>query len=195
MKLFLTGFGSFEGVDDNPSRRVAKIVHKQLKSKGVDSEFRDLTVSTSAVDSFYESLVEGERIFVLHVGVDACSQGMKIESVARNMLKLRPERLDAEGASRVQKQIDLSFPLDDKLHNPLNTACLHLELRDRFGISKNAGTYICNYAYFRGLQEIGRKICGCLFVHVPLFGVIELEKQVENLSCLAEKILSLEEFQ
>jgi hypothetical protein len=57
-----------------------------------------------------------------------------------------------------------------------------------------AGEYICNFAYFYGLTQVGSAIRGCLFAHIPFFDVIPPDEQVARVVPLVEAIVRLLEF-
>jgi pyrrolidone-carboxylate peptidase len=193
MKLVLTGFGPFGLVADNPSRIVAQEASELLRSTGINCSFVDLETSMQSVDAFYSALLPESDVFVFHLGVDSTKSKFAIETVARNITDFT--RADRQGCAPKNQPILADQPLDYCLRNPLDLAPLGAEMGDLFEISDDAGTFVCNYAYFYGLANLGTKIRGCAFVHVPGYRPIPIEEQVEKIATLARKILSLPVFQ
>lgn len=57
-------------------------------------------------------------------------------------------------------------------------------------ISYNAGRFVCNYVYYHSLRFAEKKGQKSLFVHVPLFSVIDEDTQLQFVASLFEAFVS-----
>lgn len=185
MKLIVTGFGPFPGVPVNPAATVAEKTVAQLKSKGIYATFEQLDVSIQTCREFYDK-IKGKDIFVLHIGVYTELLRPEIETVGRNILNFGCP--DVKGEKPVNKKIDDSVMLREKIPNPVDFRSIIPESIG-FGYSTDAGEYICNCIYFLALENIKKKINGAVFVHIPSFEKYPENKCVENMTKFAEAIV------
>lgn len=186
MRFVITGFGPFGRVAENPSEVTAEIACKRLREAGINCEAVHLKASIRSVDSFYEGVNDPSELFVIHIGVDASSKGLVIERYGRNILDFPIP--DAESAQPRESRIDETLKYDEKVENTLNVPEIVDQLGGGFGVSEDAGTYVCNYCYFKALQFVGKKTKGAFFVHVPLFQCVGSEEQGALVARLVEHI-------
>lgn len=185
MKYFITGFGPFGNISENPSQVIASKAASTLYESGFDICYELLEVSTVSVDDFHNRVNDSDT-FVIHIGVNASLNTMVLESQAQNIMNFRIP--DARGLAPMNVPITHDLPPSENVENPLDVRSLVTSLSDQFKLSCNAGSYICNYAYFRALQNVGKKIKGCLFVHIPVFKRINIEQQVSNITSLIREL-------
>jgi pyroglutamyl-peptidase len=186
MKLIVTGFGPFGLIRKNPSRKTAEQLAECLRSRGVDAEFHPLDTSMASVRAFYSALPSSGDTFVLHIGVDSTSPLIAVETQARNWGDF--SRPDVAGEFLREQPITDRFPPNHPLPNPLDVRALAAPYPG-LAISDDAGEFVCNFAYWVALENVGTKIRGCLFVHVPKFRDIACQKQVAILTELCGSIL------
>lgn len=56
--------------------------------------------------------------------------------------------------------------------------------------SYDAGRFVCNYVYYHSLRQAQKNGVKSLFVHVPLFMVINQERQLQFIAALL-KVLTI----
>lgn len=173
MKLFVTGFGPFDGFDVNPSERLAELA-------GLPHQI--LPVSYAEVDSFFESGVLDAFDALLMLGV-ASGPKMRVEHVARNFIGTHPDCDDTvAGPGPIDPRISGSlagtlWPAGIELVDPI------LEP------SVDAGDYLCNYCYFRALQYFPSLKSG--FLHVAPESQASLTAQQQIIAKVIDEVITL----
>lgn len=192
MRLIVTGFGPFQGVEDNPSRIVAKNAVHVLMAKGYDVQYTELVVSMKAVQQFYQRLPDSDT-FVLHIGVNARAKTMFLESEAFNEATFSVP--DEDGEQPNKEKIMPIYEFNESIKNKIDIDAAVKELMPRFQRSDDAGRFVCNYAYFFALHNTKSKIRGAQFIHVPYFDKVSETDQTYNVVRYIDYIYSLPEFQ
>ena len=179
--FIITGFQPFGPSPYNPS----EILATKLEKSGIKCTSKSLSVDPDTADQFYNNLNEDKDNlpFIVHIGLNANAKEMLLETQAINTLILSP--------NETAVPIDSTLSLDSILPNPFNVKDLQKSLSSQFSLSNDAGTYICNYIYYRGIQNHEKKNKGCIFVHVPLFENLSQNIQLDNLCNLIQKIKNL----
>ena len=152
MRLFVTGFGPFGNVADNPSGWLAE-------QSGLSHAI--LPVSWSAVDQFLQTFPTTDYDALLLMGVAASRTELTPELFAWNIIGPNP---DVNGV-KCPGFIDPNGP--DRLPATLWTADQVADW-DATGVtsfSLHPGTYLCNYSFYRALQWLPSIRVG--FLHVP----------------------------
>jgi pyrrolidone-carboxylate peptidase len=165
-RLFVTGFGSFLDVDDNPSAHLAR-------ATGLPHSIFE--VAYDGVDEQLASLDPSSFDQLLMIGIARGAEKMRIELVARNQICDLP---DARGSVQGPAPIAVGGP--ENLTGSLWRHPALLEERDVWQPSVDAGSYLCNYAYYQALRLFPNKEVG--FLHVPAFDAIPQERQVAILA-------------
>jgi pyroglutamyl-peptidase len=170
LTILVTGFGRFPGSAFNPSavvtQRLARLRRPALLSvRRVGHVF---ATRYDAVDRELPALLARERPdIVLMFGVAPRARHLRIEEIARNRVSvLLP---DAGGHRPENRAIAPQMPAR---RNPAPLGRLVAAARST-GFpamrSRNAGTYLCNYSYWRALEVTdgphGPRLA--VFVHVP----------------------------
>ena len=173
-RTLVTGFGPFLEVKHNPSARLAAALGRPHQVLEVSYEAADRFLASLDPDSF-------DRLVLL--GVAASRSHVCIELFARNWRGSAP---DVSGVA-TSGPIDEGQPLlvsgslvPDELLSTLLVQ--HSELR----ASLDAGSYLCNYTYFRALQRFGGKRIG--FIHVAPFERIAEPRQVDILKAIIDSV-------
>lgn len=168
--VFVTGFGPFGKVKDNPSGWLAR---------NSGRPFAELPVTFEAVDEFLAGFDPSGYRAVLHIGVAAGSRVMRLETRGRNIIG---ETADVSGA--VQAGEITPFAPDLRSRIWADGDAVKGETR----WSNNAGSYLCNYLLYRSLERFPDARIG--FLHVPMFSAMPRERQQAILSRLLTAIES-----
>jgi pyroglutamyl-peptidase len=178
--ILITGFGPFPGSPFNPSARIATSLARRRRPAlaGTRRIAHVFATRYDAVDRELPALLARERPdIVVMFGVATRARHMRVEERARNRVAvLFP---DAGGYRPATRTI---APHAEALRNPLPLAGLVKAARSAGVVaarSRNAGTYLCNYTYWRALEAAARPGGPRLviFVHVPPIGVTARPKR------------------
>ena len=176
-RIFITGYGPFGKVKDNPSAWIAE---------RLGEDFELLEVSYADAERFLASFDPGKYDALLCIGVHGGIDKMHLERFGANR---RGALLDVRGV-RGRGAIDSSGPT--KLASSLWPRKLPKSFgaRDRVKMSRSAGSYLCNYLLYRSLQEFPQLKVG--FLHVPLQKRMALEDQLACAKLILEMVRSSE---
>ncbi|HVL39227.1 MAG TPA: hypothetical protein VM328_07535 [Fimbriimonadaceae bacterium] len=163
--IFVTGFGPFGDIADNPSSELAR---------AAGCPFEILEVSYRFVEDWLASLDLAAFETLLLIGVAAKADKMRIEMVARNTVG---------GTADVRGEVWGPMAICPRSAPQLSGSLwrdpeLLVETED-WVASVDAGTYLCNYVYFRALQRFPDNRVG--FLHVPRQSVMPMDRQHEAL--------------
>lgn len=169
LKTLVTGFGPFGEIRENPSSWYA--AHLDLPYDCVE-------VSYETADEWIESHREFDRL--LMIGVADGSRRFRLELIARNEIG---SGIDIRGIAG-PASIDPRLPqqLGSTLWPTLLTRWEHPLVEPSY----HAGSYLCNYLYFRALASFPDRQIG--FLHVPKFDEITAD---EGLATLKELVTQL----
>jgi pyroglutamyl-peptidase len=171
-RVLVTGFGPFPRVAHNPSAIIAERAANApvWRRRGWQVDALVLETTYAALDTaLVPALRSGGYDAVLMLGVAPRRKAITPETVARN----RVSRLFPDAAGRTGSA-DLRLDPDSKAmmlrsHAPLRAMVRTMRadgLEAR--LSRDAGRYLCNAAYFTALRETGgngnRHVA---FIHVP----------------------------
>jgi pyroglutamyl-peptidase len=180
VRILITGFGRFPGSPVNPSGLVAARLARRRRPALAGARLVAHVFATryDAVDHELPVLLAREQPdIVVMFGVATRARQVRIEARARNRVAvLFP---DAGGYRPTARTIS---PGADARRNPLPLARLVKAARAA-GVaavrSRNAGTYLCNYVYWRALEAADRPGGPGLviFIHVPPIGLKQLPKR------------------
>jgi len=182
MRILITGFGRFPGSPVNPSASIAtRLVRRRRPAfAGTRRVAHVFATRYDAVDRELPALLAREKPeIVVMFGVATRTRRVRIEERARNRIALFPD------AGGYRPEAPTIAPHRDALRNPLPLARLVNAARSA-GVaaarSRNAGTYLCNYVYWRALEASARPDGPGLviFVHVPPVGAKKIPKGWRN---------------
>jgi pyroglutamyl-peptidase len=166
-RVVIAGFGPFPGAPINPSALLVKALARRRRPAlaGVERVTHVFSTSYAAVDRDLPKLLALDPDIVLVFGLAGRREQLCIETRARNAVSLT-----FPGADRcrpLQGAIVIGKPRSLRGNAPFAT--LLGAAREKFPsrLSHDAGRYLCNYAYWRSLQEAkhGRPLVQ--FVHIP----------------------------
>jgi pyroglutamyl-peptidase len=177
--ILITGFGRFPGGPVNPSALVAARLARRRRPAfaGTRRIAHVFATRYDAVDRELPALLKREKpVIVVMFGVATRTRRLRVEQRARNRIALFP---DAGGHRPAASTI---APHRDAIRNPLPVARL-VKAAHTAGVaaapSRNAGTYLCNYVYWRALEAAAAPDGPGLviFVHIPPTRLKELPKK------------------
>ncbi|KAL8442157.1 hypothetical protein Emed_007413 [Eimeria media] len=106
----------------------------------------------------------------IHFGVNAKCSVWMLEKAAKNDARFPCK--DTKGCVPESREICCSMPFEARLRCglPLEDVAAALEQRGHpCSTSEDAGCFVCNYLYFKSLQEAGSSGATALFVHVSFW--------------------------
>ena len=177
MKILITGFSSFPGVEKNPTEL---LLNSWSKSTGV--EVAVLPVSYRFCKQWSES--RSDYDIIIHLGVAVERETNCLEMNAFNKVG---NFQDTEGyiftelvgeISKYECQLDLT-----RLKENLNNTDF------KVSISESAGDYLCNFIYYLTLERNYNHNFSGLFVHIPPFDIISKKQQLCFLDRLVEETI------
>jgi pyroglutamyl-peptidase len=168
MRVLLTGFGPFPGPPFNPSAVLIKALARRRRPAlaAIDRTTHVFATTYAAVDGDLPKLFAENPDIVLMFGLAGRRRHLRIETRARNAVSvLFP---DASGHRPKQSVIVLGGPPWLKGRAP----CARLVGAVRTTavparLSRDAGRYLCNYAYWRALERARGGGPLVQFVHIP----------------------------
>jgi pyroglutamyl-peptidase len=185
MRIVIAGFGPFPGAPSNPSARLAVALARRRRPAlaGIKITSHIFPTAYAAVDRDLPKLLARKPDVVLIFGLTGRRRELCIETRARNARSLifpdasgwHPERAAIERGETRALRGNAPFA---HLLNAVRRAALPARL------SRDAGAYLCNYAYWRALRHVhnGRPLVQ--FVHIPPIAVAPLSRLIvagENL--------------
>jgi pyrrolidone-carboxylate peptidase len=180
--LLVTGFGAFEGVEENPSGRLALALHAPPACVGVELPvtFRGAPL---ALDAALASL-EGPPLAILSLGVHP-GPSFRLERQATTAL--RPGRIDNEGVTGDSLGL-VGAPLQTALDLEALDAVLRAAGAGEPELSSDAGGYVCERTYRHGLERGMELEVPALFLHVPPAEVLPVASQLPIVARLASEV-------
>ena len=162
--ILVSGFGSFEDVEDNPSRRIAVQLAREPPA-AAEVRALDLPVSfrraTELLEEAFASFADAPPILLLGLGVHR-DPWYRVELRARARLT-RADRPDVDGD--VAAAVEMAAGPD--LRSPLEGRLRALAARAAWRVSEDAGGYVCERVYRRALELGEVRGVPVAFVHVP----------------------------
>jgi len=183
MRILLTAFGPFHNYDENPSQLVLKEIIEQNKFIDI-LEFATVDVSYYAVNGFVANL-KSDYDLIIHMGVASDNTKIRFELHAKNLANgkdVRNVEVSTAILNNNVNQLETNFPhhLLDKVVEKYPGAIV---------FSKDAGTYLCNYIYFKSLFKFQSEI-PVLFVHTADFVKKENAPNIKVQSEIIEELIS-----
>lgn len=167
IRVVIAGFGPFPGAPANPSGRLAIALARRRRPAlaGIEITSHVFATAYNAVERDLPKLLARRPDVLLIFGLAGRRRHVCIETRARNARSIlfpdvsgwRPKRAVIEPGEGALKG---NAPFQ-RLLNALRRTALPARL------SRDAGAYLCNYAYWRALQHArdGRPLVQ--FVHIP----------------------------
>ena len=168
MRVLITGFGPFPGAPFNPSAALAKALacRRRPALAGIERATHVFATTYASVDRDLPKLFAQKPDVVLMFGVAGRRRQLCIETRARNAVSLLFP--DASGHRPRHGVIKLHGPAALSGNAPF--ASLAGAAGTRARISRDAGSYLCNYVYWRALEQVRGTRPLVQFVHIPPVG-------------------------
>jgi pyroglutamyl-peptidase len=168
MRVAIAGFGPFPGAPFNPSAALAQALRRRRRPAlaGLARTPHVFATAYAAVDRDLAKLFAGKPDVVLIFGLAARRRQVCVETRARNAVSvLFP---DVSGYRPHASVIAPRKPPSQRGNAPF----AHLLAAARTGgmparLSRDAGRYLCNYAYWQALQRARDGTPLIAFVHIP----------------------------
>ena len=169
MRVVLLGFGRFPGFVRNPSALLAeRLARRRRPALAATTRIVQVFTTTyAAIDAELPKLFAGKPDIVLMFGLAARRRQVCVETQARNALSvLFP---DANGYRPARGVIALGERASMRSVAPSARLLAAMRAsRVPARVSRDAGRYVCNYAYWRALKLAGRKGGPLVqFIHIP----------------------------
>lgn len=168
MRVLLTGFGPFPRAPFNPSAALVKALARRRRPALADIERSTHVFATiyASVDHDLPRLFAQKPDVMLMFGLAARTRHLRIETRARNAVSVVIP--DAGGFRHAGAALAPAGP--SALRGAAPFSRLLGALRQRglpARLSRDAGNYLCNYAYWRALERAGGGAPLVQFIHVP----------------------------
>ena len=168
--VLVTGFGPFPGAPSNPTQQlVTRLAHlRRPATTGVRLVTHVLPTSYAAVDQQLPSLIDKHQPdAIVMFGVAGRSKAIRIETLARN----RTTRVYPDIDRNVLQRASIT-PGEGPRRGRAPFVRLAAAVRASglpARLSRDAGTYLCNYGYWRALEHRSQADNPRLvvFVHIP----------------------------
>ena len=204
LTIYVTGFGPFMGVEQNPTSTLCdtlkKYVQQGVVPEGVDKEIlkefdeagialeglKVLEVAAEPCRSEVPEIVkylkeqkaerQGEAV-ILHLGVASNRNAISLECRGVNEATFRVPDQRGYQCCGEEVVVDSSPVMFCSLHLPKILAELH-DRGVKCEMSTDAGRFLCNYVFFQSLHAAKPFDIPVLFVHVPPFEGMDHAAQV-----------------
>lgn len=170
MRILVSGFTPFGGRDVNPTALLVEaLANKEIKYPD------ELHVETVVLPVTFENsyLVLKDKInafnpdVVIALGQAAGRDSIELENIAIN--KIHAEIKDNNGQQPTELPINFSGPENYLSTLPIQGIEGALKLAEvPVKISNSAGTFVCNYLFYRLMEDNQETLRLCGFIHVPL---------------------------
>ena len=166
MRVLITGFGPFPGAPFNPSATLAKALARRQRPAlaGIERAVHVFATTYASVDRDLPKLFAQKPDIVLMFGVAGRRRQLCIETRARNAVSLL---FPDAGGHRPRHGVI-------KLYGPAalagNAPFARLAGAARTRLSRDAGRYLCNYVYWRALEQLRGPRPLVQFIHIPPVG-------------------------
>jgi pyroglutamyl-peptidase len=170
--VLVTGFGRFPGAPFNPTAALAARLARMARRRGVSCIAHAFATSYAAVDRELPGLIAAHRPdAIVMLGLAGRRRHVSIEIFARN--RVSTWFPDAAGAVPPRAAITpgaLAHTRGRAAFSRLLAAARATRVKTL--LSRDAGNYLCNYAYWRALEAAAQPggPHRAVFVHVPRIG-------------------------
>lgn len=180
-KLFLSGFGPFLDVKNNPSEVLVKKLAEHFNCAHIV-----LPVLFEQSYSLLKPEVEkNQPELLIMLGVASQRSKIGFEKIGLNWVQSisadAGHKIPTTGKIKPDQNLALmtDWSVDAALRELDPALMAHVE------VSFSAGAYVCNDLYYRALDD--RKLqCEKLFIHIPPFEKIDLEQQFKVIMSFIE---------
>jgi pyroglutamyl-peptidase len=192
MRVLITGFGPFPGAPFNPSAALANALARRRRPAlaGIERTVHVFATTYASVDRDLPKLFaqKPKPDVVLMFGVAGQRRQLCIETRARNAVSLLFP--DASGYRPRLGVIKLRGPAALDGNAPF--ARLAGAAGTKARLSRDAGRYLCNYVYWRALEQVHGTRPLVQFVHIPPVSVKPRRRRSKKPPTLAQLLKAAE---
>jgi len=186
MRVLVTGFEAFGGMDSNPTQALIGALknHEVPFPKTMKVEGLLLPVSFSEVFTLFQEKVESfNPDVILSFGLASSREAIELETTAVN--EINADIPDNRGIRPMHQKISPEGPLSFSSSLPL-TGLEHALKNAGFPVksSQSAGEYVCNYLFYRMMETNQDTFRLCGFIHVPSENIIPIQELRRALSII-----------
>jgi pyroglutamyl-peptidase len=166
-RVVIAGFGPFPGAPTNPGASLVKALARRRRPGLAEVELVTHVFSTSyaAVDRDLPNLLMFKPDIVLLFGLARGRDQLCIETRARNAASLLLP--DADRCRPQHGAIAIGKPRSHRGNAPFASLLGAARAKFPSRLSHDAGRYLCNYVYWRALQQTRGNRPLVQFVHIP----------------------------
>jgi pyroglutamyl-peptidase len=162
MRILVTSFGPFNNFKANPSNQIMERLKQRINLSShhfTYYEFETIEVSWSGVSKFIEAKKIEKFDFIIHLGVASNESKIRIETCGQNIQSGKDiENISPSGHEIIKNQSNLNTNISIEILNNF------VSQNEYISISNDAGSYLCNYLYYKSLYFLGKKSL-VLFIH------------------------------
>jgi pyroglutamyl-peptidase len=173
-KILVTGFTPFGPYQQNPSQLLCQALHgKRIGDALIEAHV--LPVEWQSAEMQLQLLLEQQHDWsgIVLTGLAAQREKMSLEAQAVN---IRVDRSDSHHQTKIDPDRQ-QFIINSGLASLRSNVDLQqlesvlLKDHEKIEISLDAGTYLCNFIYYKTLHylQIHKKNIPALFIHLPQF--------------------------
>lgn len=184
--IFMTGFGSFGSIQENPSSILLEDLQYELAKKSILVKILSLPVSYQRASTLIDTVLKRQTFdLVLGIGLHRGSD-FRLETTARPNPTSKSRDIDGQ-TSESYEAIN-----PHQLYSPLDIDVIIHAANEKFPWirrSDNASGYVCEAIYHRLLSHSLRTTTPCLFLHIPSFEHCSQQEQLQLISSLTTYLL------
>ena len=166
MKILVTGFSSFPGVEVNPCEEVVAWIAENYPSNVLQSVILPVSYMRS-IEMLVQCIESFSPDVVIEFGVSSRAKGLKLESMSYNSRNAQIP--DVDGVLCVHESIEsrLSHGMVNKTKWQINKMFEYLRERCDIPleISNDPGRYVCNNIYWKTMNDFPN--IPTIFIHIP----------------------------
>jgi pyroglutamyl-peptidase len=170
--LLITGFGRFPGAAVNPTTALTARVARAARRRGIDCAAHVFATRYATVDHELPKLIAQYRPdAIVMFGLAGRRRNVCIEAFAKN--RTSTWFPDAGGVVPPRGPIAMGAPFRRRGRAPFTFLLAAARATHvRTILSRDAGTYLCNYVYWRAIEAAAQPAWPrrVVFVHVPRVG-------------------------
>lgn len=178
-------------IEDN-SNNVGAELARQMASRGVPIKSTAINSSIKCIKKYFDDIKSDPKSLVLLIGSTATTDRLRL--IAEGFNNTNFIISDLEGESPIGEKI-----LEDReekavIENPINLDEVNKASGSLFKISHDNDRFLFNYLYTVALSNVNKKIGGCVFIETPLIETIQIQYQIDSITCLLDSLLDLPAF-
>lgn len=170
MRVLISGFAPFGGRNTNPTALLIEALNNKEIPYSSDLEVRGVVLPVTFDDSYPELKKHIDSFnpdVVISFGQAAGRECIELENLAFNKIKADIK----DNAGKLPEECQINKIGADSYFSTLPLQGLEGALRDHglpVKLSNSAGLFVCNYLFYRLMEDNQTTFRLCGFIHVPL---------------------------